>query len=90
MEKIEEKRNEQPTMNPTNGLVFKPLDDVTEMAVVIPEARLLRLRSKKGSMYYTYELVMPDGVVKRVQPDFSESQAFMYMMMLFGKPLPTK
>ena len=85
----EEKKNET-TMNPMNGLVFKPLDDVTEMAVVIPEARLLRLRSKKGSMYYAYEFVMPDGVVKRVQPDFSESQAFMYMMMLFGKPLPEK
>lgn len=86
---MEEKKNET-TVNPTNGLVFKPLDDVTEMAVVIPEARLLRLRSKKGSMYYAYELVMPDGVVKRVQPDFSESQAFMYMMMLFGQPLPQK
>ena len=90
MEKIEEKRNDQPTMNPTNGLVFKPLDDVTEMVVVIPEARLLRLKSKKGSMYYMYELVMPDGVTKRVQSDFSDAQAFMYMMMLFGKPLPTK
>lgn len=86
---MEEKKNET-TMNPTNGLVFKPLDDVTEMAVVIPEARLLRLKSKKGSMYYMYELVMPDGVTKRVQPDFSDAQAFMYMMMLFGKPLPTK
>lgn len=82
----EEKKNET-TMTSTNELVFKPLDDATEMAVVIPEARLLRLKSKKGSMYYSYELVMPDGVVKRVQPDFSESQAFMYMMMLFGKPI---
>lgn len=89
METNAEKKNET-TMNPTNGLVFKPLDEITEMVVVIPEARLLRLRSKKGSMYYTYELVMPDGVVKRVQPDFAESQAFMYMMMLFGKPLPQK
>ena len=89
METNLEKKSET-TMNPTNGLVFKPLDDVTEMAVVIPEARLLRLKSKKGSMYYTYELAMPDGVVKRVQPDFSESQAFMYMMMLFGQPLPQK
>lgn len=90
METNVEKKTEQMTMNPTNGLMFKPLDDVTEMEVVIPEARLLRLKSKKGSMYYAYELVMPDGVVKRVQPDFSESQAFMYMMMLFGKSLPQK
>ena len=78
MEKNEEKRTEQPTM--------KPLED-KEMYCDCASARVLRCKSKKGSYYYQYELVLPDGTVKHVQPSFDDAQGLMYMMMFYGREL---